>query len=414
MERGSGDTGHVVRALRGAGPLTRQDLMAHTGLTRAQVDQRLEQLRQLDLVEDGSGSVVTGGRRARAISLRRRAGYVLSVALGASGVTVAAVDLSGAIIDDRSQPIDIAAGPHDVLGTCVELCQRVLDEVGGRPWAVGVTVPGPVDLDRGIVVSPPIMPGWDQFPIRDWLGDKLGLAAWLGNDANATALGEYRYGAGKGHRNMVYVKLGSGIGSGIIMGGVLQHGDGGCAGDVGHLPVPGQTLPCRCGNIGCLEAVAGGFALARVAEEIAESGRSGVLTAMRENGPLNAAALARAAEYGDNEALEVLQLAGAQIGEVLAFVVSLLNPSQLVIGGGLSYSGDVLLSSVRKSLYARALPLASRDLLVRRAALGEAGGVQGTAELLYERLFSPLVLEQWSRSGSLSGRPDLTLEPPFL
>ncbi|GAA3415978.1 ROK family protein [Streptosporangium vulgare] len=388
--------------------------MAHTGLTRAQVDQRLEQLRQLDLVEDGSGSVVTGGRRARAIALRRRAGYVLSVALGASGVTVAAVDLSGAIIDDQSQPVDIAAGPHEVLGVCVELCQRVRDEVGGRPWAVGVTVPGPVDIDRGIVVSPPIMPGWDQFPIRDWLGDKLGLAAWLGNDANAIALGEYRYGAGKGHRNMVYVKLGSGIGSGIIMGGVLQHGDGGCAGDVGHLPVPGQTLPCRCGNIGCLEAVAGGFALARVAEEIADSGRSSVLAAMRENGPLNAAALARAAEHGDHEALEVLQLAGAQIGEVLAFVVSLLNPSQLVIGGGLSYSGDVLLSSVRKSLYARALPLASRDLLVRRAALGEAGGVQGTAELLYERLFSPLVLEQWSKTGSLSGKPDLSLEPPFL
>ncbi|MFF2445440.1 ROK family protein, partial [Priestia megaterium] len=207
----------------------------------------------------------------------------------------------------------------------------------------------------------------------------------------------------------VYVKLGSGIGSGIIMGGVLQRGDGGCAGDVGHLPVPGASAPCPCGNIGCLEAVAGGLALGRVAAALAEDGRSPLLRTLAEDGAEpDASALARAAERGDPAALETLRLAGSQIGEVLASVVSLLNPSQLVLGGGLSYSGDVLVSSIRTSLYARALPLASRDLLVRRAALGEAGGVLGTAELIVERLFSPGVLDQWVDDGTPQGRPELT------
>ncbi|MGW3981923.1 ROK family protein [Streptomyces mirabilis] len=401
--------GSVVRELRSSGPLTRQELMGATGLTRPQVDQRLGQLRELNLLEEAAVAASTGGRRPRAVGLRPRTGYVLAVAMGVTGVTVGAVDLSGSIIDERSAAIDVSAGPHDALGLCVRLCQELTADVGGEPWAAGIAVPGPVDIGHGIVVSPPILPGWDQFPIRDWLAEKLHMATWLDNDANAIALGEYRYGAGRGHRNMVYVKLGSGIGSGIIMGGVLQRGDGGCAGDVGHLPVPGASAPCPCGNIGCLEAVAGGLALGRVATALAEDGRSPLLRTLTEDGAeADASALARAAERGDPAALETLRLAGSQIGDVLASVVSLLNPSQLVLGGGLSYSGDVLVSSIRKSLYARALPLASRDLLVRRAALGEAGGVLGTAELIVERLFSPGVLDQWVDDGTPQGRPELT------
>lgn len=408
---GVSDTGlgQVVRELRSSGPLTRQELMAATGLTRPQLDQRLGQLRDLGLIEDTTAAPSTGGRRPRAIAMRPRAGYVLAVAMGVTGVRVGAVDISGSIIDERSAPVDVSTGPHEALGLCTSLCQELTGKVGADPWAVGITVPGPVDIGHGIVVSPPILPGWDQFPIRDWIAEKLHLATWLDNDANAIALGEYRYGTGRGHRNMVYVKLGSGIGSGIIMGGVLQRGDGGCAGDVGHLPVPGADAPCPCGNIGCLEAVAGGLALGRVAATLAEEGRSPLLHALAEAGTVpDATALAHAAERGDIASLEALRLAGSRIGDVLASVVSLLNPSQLVLGGGLSYSGDVLVSSIRKSLYARALPLASRDLLVRRATLGEAGGVLGTAELIVERLFSPGVLDQWVDDKTPRGRPELT------
>lgn len=410
MDRASSTgLGQVIRALRSSGPLTRQELMGATHLTRPQVDQRLGQLRELNLLEEANVSASTGGRRPRAVGIKPQTGYVLAVAMGVTGVTVGAVDLSGSIIDSRSAPIDVSSGPHGALGVCVELCQQLSADIGREPWAAGIAVPGPVDIGHGLVVSPPILPGWDQFPIRDWLAEKLHMATWLDNDANATALGEYCYGAGRGYRNMVYVKLGSGIGSGIIMGGILQRGDGGCAGDVGHLPVPGASAPCPCGNVGCLEAVAGGLALGRVAAALAEDGRSPLLGALAENGTEpDASALARVAERGDPMALETLRLAGEQIGGVLASVVSMLNPSQLVLGGGLSHSGDVLLSSIRKSLYARALPLASRDLLVRRAALGEAGGVLGTAELMVERLFSPEILEQWVDGGTPQGRPELT------
>lgn len=396
----------VLRTVRTRGPQTRQDLVAATGLSRSQIDQRLDQLRELGLIEEVEQTVVTGGRRARPIGLRRDSGHVLAISMGVTGVVVGAVGLDGRLQGEESRPIDIAAGPHEVLGGCLELCAELAATAAGKTWAAGIAVPGPVDIDEGIVVSPPVMPGWDGFPIRSWLASRLRVPVWLDNDANVTALGEYRYGAGRGHDDLVYVKLGSGIGAGIIMGGALQHGNGGSAGDIGHLPVPGSATPCRCGNSGCLEAVAGGLALARVAEQLAESG-STYLRRAREQGRLDAASLVRAAEHGDDRALAELHRAGGRIGEVLASVVSLLNPAQLIVGGGLARAGDVLLSSLRKSLYARALPLASRDLLVRRAELGDAGGLNGTAELVLDALFAPALFSQWAEAGSPQGMPEL-------
>ena len=405
----------LLRVLRTTGPATRQELMAGTGLTRAQIDQRLEALRELGLVEETVVALNTGGRRPRAITLRPRAGFVLTFCIGATGLVVAAVDLAGDLIDERRHTVDVAEGPHAVLGHCVALGQELTAEIGAAPWGIGVCVPGPVDIDRGIVVSPPIMPGWDHFPIRDWVADKTDTACWLDNDANATAVGEFRHGAGRTLRErvgeMVYVHLGTGIGAGIIMGGRLQRGDGGGAGDVGHLPSPGADVACPCGNVGCLEAVAGGRALGRLAEQLATDERSPLLAEMRNQLPagatLDAAALARAAERGDSTSLEALRTAGDRIGEVLASVVSLLNPAQLVIGGGLSRSGDILLSAVRKSLYNRALPLASRDLLVRRATLGDVGAAFGLAEQVLDGLFSVELLDQWVEHGTPAGRPAL-------
>ena len=413
--------GALLRVLRTAGPSTRQQLVTGTGLTRTQVDGRLESLRALGLVQEAVTPISTGGRRPRAVALNSRAGHVLTLCIGATGVLVASVDLAGDIIDERRTAIDVARGPHDVLGLCVELAQELSASAGADPWAVGVSVPGPVDIDRGIVLSPPIMPGWDQFPIRDWVADKLQTACWLDNDANACALGEFRHGAGRTPRErssteMVYVHLGTGIGAGIIMSGALQRGDRGCAGDIGHLPSPGATVACRCGNVGCLEAVAGGSALGQLAQRLATDGTSPGLAELSAELPdgvrLDASALSRAAELGDAAALGVLRTAGTQIGEVLASVISLLNPGQLVIGGGLSQSGDLLLSSVRKSLYARALPLASRDLLVRRATLGDLGAVHGLAELALEGLFSAEVLDRWMPNGSPQGKPGLSGNSP--
>jgi glucokinase-like ROK family protein len=403
------DVAGVMRVLRSDGPVTRVGLGDRLNVTRAQVDQRLDQLRSLGLLEEVTTAKSTGGRRPRAFGLRARAGYLVSVALGVTGLSVATVDMTGTIVDERRLDSDIAAGPHVVLGEVVRQVEAMAGNFGGmHPWGVGISVPGPVDYAGGIVVSPPIMPAWDQFPIRDWLSAKIGVPCWLDNDANAMALGESRYGTGRDEANMIFVKLGTGIGSGIIMGGQLQRGSGGCAGDVGHLPVSGSTVPCRCGNVGCVEAVAGGGALTQLANELAADGRSpGLAEMMAGSATLTATDLVRAAELGDVEALTAVRQAGTRIGTVLAYVVSIINPSQLVLGGRMADAGEVLLASLRQALYARALPLASRDLIVRRSALGSAAALHGTAEMTFDELFSDEALAVWSASGNPSGLADL-------
>jgi len=385
----------MLRALRGGRFQTRQQLGELTLLSRSQINQRLGLLRAAGLIEELSTSESTGGRPARALSITRGRGYVLSAALGIEGLVIAAVDLSGDLIDERRADVQIALGPHKVLDSCLELSRELMATANlNAPWGVGISVPGPVDHDRGTVSSPPVMPGWNRFPIQQWLQDRLSSPCWIDNDANAIAVGEHRYGTGRGHDDLIAVEIGAGIGSGIIMGDALQRGDKGCAGDIGHLPVRDSQVPCRCGNIGCLEAVAGGMALTELANQLIHDGQSAILTEISAGLPATAADLTRAAEFGDTLCLGLVQQAGARIGAVLANVVSILNPSKVIIGGSLSNS-EALFTAIRKSLYAQALPLASRDLLLQRSSLGDVAGVLGTAELVLDQLFSPLVFSQW-------------------
>jgi glucokinase-like ROK family protein len=238
------------------------------------------------------------------------------------------------------------------------------------------------------------MPGWDGHPIADRFRDRYGAPAWVDNDVNVLALGEWREGIARGHSNVVFVKIGTGIGAGIISDGSLHRGAQGAAGDVGHIQViDDPTVVCRCGNIGCLEAVAGGFAIARQAERAAQEGRSPILAGVLERrGRLTAADVAESASHGDAASTEMLQRAGRLIGTMLAGVVNLLNPSLIVIGGGVAAAGDVLLASIRESVYRRSLPLATRHLLVIPSSLGESGGVIGTAAMVLDELFSDINL----------------------
>jgi predicted NBD/HSP70 family sugar kinase len=396
--------GSILRALRGAGRLTRQELAQASGMGRSQLLQRLDVLRELGIVEERLTSSSTGGRRPRAASIRPGQGHVLVAALGVTGVTVAAVDLSGRVVDTRQNSLEIALGPDRVLTECVRLLTDLTQANGlGPSWGMGISVPGPVDHQRGMVVSPPVMPGWDQFPIRDWLGDRFGTACWLDNDVNVMAVGEQRYGAGRGHDDFIFVKLGHGIGSGLVMGGVLQRGSRGCAGDIGHLPVMDAPVPCRCGNVGCLEAVAGGMALDAAAERLVLEGASRRLAELTAGRTAGVKDLVRAAELGDTTCLAVLQQAGDRIGAVLAHAVSLLNPSLVILGGGLLAVGDAMFTSMRKSLYGHALPLAARELVLTRTELGNTAAVLGIAEVVLDELFSPAHIESWWHRGAPAG-----------
>ena len=211
----------------------------------------------------------------------------------------------------------------------------MLAEVGvDQVMGAGIGVPGPVDFNRGVSVSPPIMPGWDGYPVRDAVSRELGCPVVLDNDVNVLAVGEQHAGVAKGAQDFLFVKIGTGIGCGIVIEGELYRGVNGCAGDIGHIRVEDFGPTCACGNTGCLEAFSGGAALARDATTAARSGRSPALAALlAEKGELTAADVGLAVSQGDAQAVQLIRESGRHVGQVLAGLVSFFNPGLIVIGG---------------------------------------------------------------------------------
>jgi predicted NBD/HSP70 family sugar kinase len=261
------------------------------------------------------------------------------------------------------------------------------------------------------------MPGWDGYPIRDRFAARYDVPVWVDNEVNTMALGEYRAGLGRGADDLIHVKIGTGIGAGLISGGRLHRGTQGCAGDIGHVAlaseaieaVPGATQQvCRCGKVGCLEALAGGAALARDATAAAEAGCSPALARrLAEAGSLTATDVVRAAEFGDPVSVELLQRAGRLVGETLAALVSFFNPSMVLLGGGVGMSGDLLLATIRQAIYRRSLPLATRDLRIARSQLGDRAGLMGAGFMVVDELFSRALLGRWLLDGTPAGQPAL-------
>ena len=424
-EGAQGYTGHVARRLslsaeerlaglvtvldyvRTHGSTTRSMLVQATGLSRAVVTQRVGELLQHGLLVEGELGHSTGGRAPRILRFPAEAGHLLVADLGATSVDVALADLSGEILAHVQEPCDISTGPEEILDRVEELFVHSLVDAEQRPgslWGIGIGVPGPVEFDSGRPVAPPIMPGWDRYAVRERFA-KHDVPLWVDNDVNIMALGERRAGIARGHDNVVFIKISTGIGAGIIMDGRLHRGAQGCAGDVGHMQVTDDpAVVCRCGNVGCLEALAGGGALARGGEAAARDGRSRFLAAvLDEKGSVEAHDVARGALHGDPTCVELLTRAGQLVGHMLASVVNFFNPSLIVIGGGVAGAGDLLLATIRETVYRRSLPLATRELVVKRSALGDLAGVVGAAAIVTDELFRPSHLTQWLGIGTPNG-----------
>jgi glucokinase-like ROK family protein len=393
---------------------SRSELVARTGLGRAIVAQRVGELLERGLVVEGAVGPSTGGRPPRQLSFRAGAGHVLVADLGATSIDVAVTDLDGRILGHHDEPASIEAGPDRCLERVEELFDLVLrttQTIPGRLWGVGIAVPGPVEFQTGRPISPPIMPGWDGYPIRERFSERYGAPVWVDNDVNVLALGEWRSGVAAGHDDVVVVKIGTGIGAGIISGGRLHRGAQGSAGDVGHIQIADDpSVICRCGNIGCLEALAGGAAIGWAGEAAAREGRSPRLrTALDQRGSVAAEDVSRAASFGDPVAVSLLQSAGRRVGSMLASVVNFFNPSLIVIGGGVANSPDLLLAAIRETVYRRSLPLATRELLIQRSSLGGLAGVIGASSMVVDQLFSREAIGAWLEEGDPSGVPAVAL-----
>ncbi|WP_116048889.1 ROK family protein [Amycolatopsis palatopharyngis] len=416
----------VLDLVRSGTATTRPEIGRKSGLGRTVVTQRVNQLTECGLLEEGPLGPSSGGRAPRELRFRAHAGVVLAAELGATSVTVGVADLAGQILTQLEEPTDIALGPDEVLGHVEELFDRLLSQVtastGGTAastWGIGIGLPGPVEFATGRPSAPPIMPGWDGYPVRDRLARRFKAPVWVDNEVNTMALGELRAGSAKGQRDILYVKIGTGIGAGLVSGGQLHRGSQGCAGDIGHAAVTEDTsVVCRCGNTGCLEAFAGGAALAREGLAAAEEGRSDFLAGvLAETGTVRAADVSRAAQSGDRTSVALLTQAGRLVGSLLATLVSFYNPALVIIGGGVAGAGDLLLAAVRESVYRRSLPLATRELRIARSTLSDQAGLVGAAFMVIDELFTPERLGRWVEIGSPAGFPelvDIPLRTPVL
>jgi len=387
--------GAVLEAVRLGHGGSRAEIVRHTGLSRGVVGQRLADLSGVGLVVDGEMAESTGGRPPRRLQFNADAGSLLVADIGATSIDVAITDLSGTIMATRSEEADVAEGPEALLDRVDHLFEEVLaaapSAASGAPWGIGIGVPGPVEFATGRPVSPPIMPGWNGYPVRDRFVEHYGAPVWVDNDVNIMALGEWRAGAARFHGNVIFIKIGTGIGAGIISDGYLHRGAHGSAGDVGHIQVTDdRSVVCRCGNVGCLEALAGGHALAREALAAASDGRSAYLVERASTTPsLSARDVTEGAARGDAVCQELLQRSGHLVGAMLAGVVNFFNPSLIVIGGGVASAGDRLLAAVREAIYRRSLPLATRDLQILPSMLGGRTGIIGAAAMVADELFAP-------------------------
>jgi glucokinase-like ROK family protein len=377
---------HLVRNLER--PVSRSEMAEALGVSRSKISLEVGRLLEDGLLVEGGLAESDGGRRSSLLRIPRSAGLIAAVDLGASSIDVALTDLGGGLVAHAGAPSDIKDGPTVVLRRARELLSGLLGDQGSEARevrAIGVGVPGPVEYASGLLNSPPIMPGWDRFPIRDAFAAEYAAPVFVDNDVNVMTLGEHRGGAGKGVDNVLFVKIGTGIGGGIIADGRLYRGSQGCAGDIGHICADPNGPVCSCGNVGCLEAMAGAPAIVAKAERCARDGVSPMFGEMLERrGALGTRDVGEAAGLGDYHALGIIKESGRLVGGVIATLVSTLNPSLVIIGGGVANIGHALLGEIRSTVYRRSLPLATRNLPIVLSELEGLAGVTGAGVLAAE------------------------------
>src|SRR4051794_10529527 len=381
---------HLLHLLRDTGPVSRAELGEAVHLSRSKLAAELDRLAEIGLVERDGLAASRGGRRSGIVRLNRSLRFV-GIDIGATSVDVAITDPELRVLGHASEPADVRQGPDVVLAVALELVDKLrADGIAPDVHGVGVGVPGPVSFRDGVPVAPPIMPGWDQFPVRSVLSQHLGAPVLVDNDVNIMALGEMHAGLSRKVDDFLFVKIGTGVGCGIVVDGRVYRGVSGSAGDIGHIRIEDEGPLCNCGNTGCLEAFFSGAALAREAMAAARSGRSFILAdRLREAGSLDASDVTTALAAGDPVAIEMVRDGGRRLGFLLAGLVNFFNPGMVVIGGEVAAGlGHPFLAEVRSVVYRRSLPLATGNLPIVLSEMGPEAGVVGAARMISDSVFS--------------------------
>jgi glucokinase-like ROK family protein len=378
----------LLRSLRDRGSLSRAELADRLSVPRPRLLAELERLVGAGYIAEAGPAASRGGRRSTLVELNPSLRFA-AVDLGATSIDVEVTNGRLEPVAAYTESSDIRTGPKAILHRVNDLLVKArADGAYQRLDAIGIGVPGPVSFRDGQPVSPPIMPGWDRYPVREFLAREYGCPAVVDNDVNIMAIGERYGGVAHSVDDYLFVKIGTGVGCGIYLAGEVYRGIDGCAGDIGHIQVDGHGPVCSCGNVGCLEALFSGAALAREATAAARSGASPALAdRLAAGGTVTPLDVADGAAEGDVTCIRLIRDGGHRLGEVLAGLVSFANPSMIVIGGGLAQLGHILLAEIRSVVYRRSLPLATGNLPVVLSELGGRAGVTGAAVLASDVAF---------------------------
>ncbi|GLX01774.1 sugar kinase [Microtetraspora sp. NBRC 16547] len=378
----------LLRLLREGGR-SRAELGDAVDLSRSKLNVELDRLIELGLAEPDGLAESRGGRRSGKVRLSRRTRFA-GIDIGATSVDVAVTDGELNVLGHLSEPCDIREGPAAVLDRATALLGKLHEQgLFTQLHGAGIGVPGPVSFPEGVPVVPPIMPGWDRYPVREAVSEELGCPAMVDNDVNIMALGELHAGLARQVGDFLLVKIGTGVGCGIVVDGKIYRGVSGSAGDIGHIRVDDDGPICACGNSGCLEAYFGGAALAREATAVAKAGGSPYLAErLAAAGGLTAQDVAAAATQGDAAAIQIIRDGGRRVGQVLASLVSFFNPALVIIAGGVARLGHVLLAEIRSVVYRRSLPLATGNLPIVLSELGDTAGIVGATRLISDHVYS--------------------------
>ena len=384
----SADETRTLDAVFWSSGASRHTLSGKLGFSKSKANSVVASLLDLGLLKETGLQKSTGGRRAEMVHLSSGLGVLIGADLGATSLEVAIMQPDLTVLASHAEAADVRVGPAIVLARVRQLMRQLLadcDMNARQVIGIGVGVPGPVDFSSGQLVNPPLMPEWDSFSIRDYLREDYQAPVFVDNDVNLMALGEL-WRLRRSLQNFLVIKVGTGIGCGIVCHGEVYRGANGSAGDVGHICVDSDGPRCHCGRLGCVEAMAAGPAISRMAHEAAASGESETLaTCLQANGTITPLDVGQASRNGDAAANRIIQHAGSLIGQMLASVVNFFNPSHIFIGGGVTRVGPLFLASVRQSVYHRSLALSTRHLDIQYTPLADQAGLVGAGVLALQQ-----------------------------
>lgn len=402
VDAGQASLSLLLNLARTGAATTRQELERQSELGRAVVTDRLATLMSLGLLREGALGQASGGRAPRHVEFRSNAGLILLAVLDQFAIAVGLADLSGRVLSEHHEAIELTVGPEATLERLVTLFGWLLQDHQTPVWGIGIAAPVPVSVTvRQRFAAPTLrLQAWQEFPLIESLAVRFGAPVYVRSNVQMMTMGEFRSGAGGNISDMLFIKLDRNVTAGIISGGRLHQGADGAAGLIGHTAAPSEAL----------DATVGADVIAAEAREAARLNRSPYLAAvMARNETVGVTEVGHGAQLGDAFCMELLARAGRLIGETVAPLVNLLNPSLIVVGGSVAHTGDTILAAIREAVYRQSHPLVTRDLQILRSQLSGSAGLVGAGQVVVEELFAPDTLNGWVTLSSPRHHPEFKI-----